>query len=133
MDLFISFAFGLLGTMCTVGVIENAPNNDISMTTILHALTCAMFGIIGAAFGAIDRKVKGKQLLWHVSLAGIFTGLFFCLVVGMWPQLSFLVWLLPSFIGGICIYGIAVALRKTNRSVEDVDLTEYLKKKFNKE
>lgn len=107
------------------------PNNDdpFNMTTMLRALDCAVIGMIGASFSSLDRKVKGLEMYWHMCLALVFTGLFFTSAVAMWPNIHWLVWPLPCFVLGFSVYGIAVALRRGDKTVGDTDIISIIKRR----
>jgi len=104
------------------------PDND-TFTTLLRALTAGVLGMIGASFSSLDRAVKGKEMFWHLGLSLFLSGLTFCTLVSIWPGIYWIVWLLPSFVIGFCVYGIAVALKKNSKSAEDFDVTKVIKKK----
>jgi hypothetical protein len=104
-----------------------------AVTIFIHALICALVGIAGAAFGSVDQKINIKQMLWHMGIAAFLCGLLCYSQHAVWPTLSWYICLLPSFLVGFIVYGIAVGMKRSNKTVEGVDFVDVIRKKFIKE
>lgn len=99
---------------------------------ILHIITCAIIAIIGSSFSAMDREFKAKAFFWHSGMAGFIGAMIPMMQRALCPSYEWYICTMPSFIVGFCVYGIAVALRKTDTSAGGINLTELLKDKLTK-
>lgn len=107
--------------------------DPVAVQLFIHALICALVGIVGAAFGSVDQQVNIKQMLWHMGVAAFLCGLLCYSQHAIWPTLSWYICLLPSFLVGWIVYGIAVSLKRSNKTAETVDFVEVIRKRYIKE
>lgn len=118
-----------LSCFAIIATLASVPVDEPSLTKYLRALACAIIGMIGASFSSLDKRVKGRDMYWHIFLAFFVCGVFFLSAYAMFPNYDWLVWALPCFFIGLCIYGIAVQYRKLDREAGEVDLTKIIRKK----
>lgn len=109
--------------------VDGAPVNDPDSVIphVLHMICCAIVAGIGAAFSSLDREVTVKQMAYYCCLAmflgsvAIF-GYKTCLPTYAWYGCIPLVALI-----GWSIYGIAVAMRKGDKSIAEIEIPQILK------
>lgn len=112
-----------------ISVMASVPVDDPGLTKYLRAAACSVIGMIGASFSSLDKRVKGRDMYWHIFLAFFVCAFFFLSVTALLPEYQWLVWALPCFIKGLCIYGLAVQYRKIDKSAADADISKIIKKK----
>lgn len=95
----------------------------------LGVMTCAAVGAIGASISSMDRVVTVKQTLWHAGLACFISALFPFLLKALWPSIVW--WLAVPCAGaiGLCIYGLAILVRKSNDAVGKINPEKIIKDK----
>lgn len=98
----------------------------------LHIIACAILAVIGASFSAMDREFKVKAFFYHAGLAAFLGGMCPVMQKAVFPTYVWYICTFPSFLLGFCVYGIAIALKTTNSSVEKTDLFDFLKDRLTK-
>lgn len=112
-----------------IAAISTAPADEPSFTKYLRAMACGIIGMIGASFSSLDKRVKGRDMYWHIFLAFFGCAFFFLSAYSFFPTYDWLVWSLPCLMIGLCIYGIAVQYRKVDKETGEADLSKVIKKK----
>lgn len=100
---------------------------DDQAPTALQTVAAIAVGVGGASISSLDRKVTIRQSLWHSALAGFLAGIGVHFIKGMWPASPWYMSLLPIGLTGLCIYGIAVALRSSDKTIERLDPSAVVK------
>lgn len=88
------------------------------MNESIQVTACVIMGMLGASFSSLDSRTKVLDTVWHISLGGTLAGLIYPTALGIWPSLSWMVCLLPGFLTGFFVYGIAVAMKRTSKRAE---------------
>lgn len=99
----------------------------------VHVFACIAVAMLGASFSSLDKRTKVLETAWHVALAGTLGGLTLPTVKAFWPAIMWYVCLLPCFIAGFMVYGIAIALKKSSAKAEDINITDILHKRLDGE
>lgn len=94
---------------------------DDQTPTVLQTTACAIAAGSGASFSSLDRLVPVRTMLWHVCLALIMGAMGLHFSKAMWPNVPWYGTVLPLFVLGFCIYGIAVALRRSDKTIGAID------------
>lgn len=109
----------------------DAPNplNDPGNIPVLGVLACAATGAIGSSISSMDRVVTVRETLWHAMLACFISAIFPYALKAIWPSVAW--WLAVPCSGaiGLCIYGVAVLVRKSNEAVGKINPEKIIKDK----
>lgn len=87
------------------------------MHEAIHVTACVGLGMLGASFSSLDSRTNIIETAWHIALGGTLAGLTYPTIIGAWPGLSWTLCLLPAFLVGFFVYGIAILMKKASVSV----------------
>lgn len=99
--------------------------------TYVHIIVCIAAGVLGASFSSLDSRTNLAQTAYHVGLAAAISGFCPTTMKALCPQYPWYLGLIVCFFLGLFIYGIAIAARKFNKSIADLDTDAILNRKLN--
>ena len=92
----------------------------------VQILSCGIFGGVGAALSCLRKRVYAYQMLIAVMTSSAISGTLPFALKAIRPETTWHICVPVSLFIGLIIFGIIIALEKTDTSVAKMDATDYI-------